>query len=246
MGVDKVYNIEDSSGRTTQKIIPPGDYFDSKGGYLGSDNINDKRIYITSKNDNTGLDSKDDYSLFNIPKGFYNKNGKVNRKVGQSTSVEITNLSYERRIEASAGILRYYYAEAGYNINELKSKSITDVSSNIGALAMTRFGGVTPTSEHLNKGEKDISVSYSSLGNVLNNGFDVINLFAHERGCHMSDAINYGAQLYKMDPEYRAYFFQIKHSSWRYVSPKFKKHVFYVGSPYLYPSQVKKYFGDIK
>jgi hypothetical protein len=160
---------------TGMSAEPPGDYFDKKGNYMGSDNINDKKIYIVGNNNPLGME----YNSFNTPSNFYNKNGEVNREVGQKNSTEITKLPFESRYNAAAGILNHYYTEAGYNLNELKSKTITMVPDNIpgGAFALTRLGGVTSYSDDLRAGEKDISVTYGHMGLDLNSCYDIMNLF---------------------------------------------------------------------
>ena len=139
-------------------MAPFGDYFDRLGNYMGSDKIKDKKIYIV--NSSKSPINTVETNAFNPPTNFYEKDGSVNREVGQKNSTSIAKLSLESRTQAAEGILNHYYNEAGYNLNELKAKTITDNPEN--GLALTRFGGVTPNSSHLKPGEKDISVTYVS------------------------------------------------------------------------------------
>lgn len=111
----------------------------------------------------------------------------------------------------------------------------------VSAMALTRVGGVTPNSNHLKAGEKDISVTYGHLGIDVNSGYDVMNLFSHETK-HMDDAIRFGKKMFSMDPEYRAYIHQVQDKTWKNVSREFKDHIWGVGAKYMYPSEQKKYF----
>lgn len=225
----------DPTGKSTED---PGDYFDTKGNYMGSDKINDKKIYIVNNNNSFNTQ----YSSFNPPANFYNKNGDVNREVGQKNSVNITNLPLESRLNAATNILNHYYTEAGFKLDELKTGSITKMPDNISAFAMTRFGGVTPNSEHLKPGEKDISVELGHLGLDMNTGFDVMNLFSHERGKHMDDLIQFGKKIYDLPFEQRAYMHQFQDKTWNNVSPEFRKHIQGVAPAYVHKLDYEKYF----
>ncbi len=226
-------NFVDPDGRA-----PFGDYFDNKGNYMGSDNINDKKIYIVSNN---SLFTPQ-YSAFNPPTNFYNKNGEVNREVGQKNSANITSLPVETRISVATNILNHYYTEAGYNLNELKAISITQMPIDISAMALTRLGGVTPNSGHLKPGEKDISVETGHLGFDMNTGFDIMNLFSHERGQHMNDLIKFGKKIYDLPFEQRAYMHQFQHKTWNNVSKEFRDHIQGIAPAYVHKLDYTKYF----
>ncbi|WP_306353669.1 hypothetical protein [Flavobacterium sp. '19STA2R22 D10 B1'] len=218
-----------------------GDYFDKNGQYLGSDNIDDKKIYITSNSNPLFL--KSDYSIFNTPKGFYNKNGSVNEAVAQKYSKDITDSSINRS-DVAGGILNHYYQEAGYNLKELKSGKIDDTSSSDQALASARLGGVTGRSGYLAEGEKAILVDYSALGRTVNNGYDILNLFSHERGKHIPDLLEGKISLGAWILENRATLHQLKSPTWEKTSPEFQKHIKVYQGYYLYPNEYQKYFNQ--
>lgn len=217
-----------------------GDYFNKNGTYLGSDNKNDKAIYITNT---TTLGGQ--ISPFNAPKGFYNNDGSVNEGIAQGVSKSVRQLAADDRIQAAGGIYNHYYQEAGYNLKELKSGKIDDTKGGWeSALSYTKLGGVTGNSNHLGKGERAVEISYGGLGLVLNNGYDVLNLISHEGGKHMEDLnmMSSGVSLGKWQLENRAALYQLQDSSWPKTSPEFKSHIKYNMSPYLTSEQVKKYF----
>jgi RHS repeat-associated protein len=214
-----------------------GDYFDSEGNYMGSDKVNDKKIYIVN-NPSSPLEMKK--NAFNPPANFYNKDGKVNREVGLKNSTEVGKLSLESRINVAEGILDFYYEQAGYNLNELKAKTITN--DPLSGMALSRFGGISPNSEHLKKGEIDISVSYGYMGTVFQNGYDIINLFSHERGQHIKDFLELGKGIYNTRFEYNAYMRQLQHESWKNTSQTYKDEIEQVAGQYVHYSEIKKYF----
>lgn len=233
---------------------PEGDYFDMKGNYLGSTERSRKHIYIV------GRDSfQNPYSSTNLPEGFYDKfvsfNGignVINLKIGGKNSRQIIELLKEEiTTELAEKILSYYYIDAGYDLNELKYKTITQVPDEIpgGAFALTRLGGVSSHSEKLKEGEKDISVNFAHLGIHIINGYDIINLFSHERGQHLEDLIKYKKSLWTVFPgryevERRAYMHQLKHKTWVKTSPEFKGHIWSVISSYVHPLEYGPYLKD--
>ncbi len=214
-----------------------GDYFDSEGNYMGSDSVNDKNIYIVN-NSNSPLEMKK--NAFNPPANFYNKDGTVNRNVGLKSSTEVTKLSLESRTNVAEGILNYYYTEAGYDLNELKAKTITDDPES--GMALSRFGGVTPNSSHLKNGEIDISVTYGHIGLGLQNGFDIMNLFSHERGKHVADFLELGKGIYDTRFEYTAYMHQFQDKTWKDTSQAYKDYIQQVAGKYVHYSETEKYF----
>jgi hypothetical protein len=214
-----------------------GDYFDSDGNYMGSDNVNDKRIYIVN-NSNSPLEMKK--NAFNPPSNFYNKDGTVNRIVGLKSSTEVNKLSLESRTNVAKGILNYYYTEAGYDLNELKAGTITDDPES--GMALSRYGGVTPNSSHLKYGEIDISVTYGHIGLGLQTGFDIMNLFSHERGKHVEDFLKLGKGIYDTRFEYTAYMHQFQDKTWRDTSQTYRDYIQQVAGKYVHYSETEKYF----
>jgi RHS repeat-associated protein len=215
-----------------------GDYFDSEGNYMGSDDVNDKKIYIVN-NPTSPLEMKK--NSFNSPANFYNKDGTVNRKVGLKSSTEITEInSLEDKGNFAEGVLNYYYEQAGYNLKELKANGITDDFES--GLALTRYGGVSTNSSDLKKGEIDISVTYGHLGIALQNGHDIINLFSHERGQHVEDYKKLGKGIYDTRYEYNAYMHQFQDKSWKATSPIYKEYIQSVAGKYIHHSETTKYF----
>lgn len=227
-----------------------GDYFDSKGFFLGSTKNSRKHIYIV------GRDSlQNPYSNTYLPQDFYDKQSSfngidniINLKIGQRNSKQIIYLSKEERTEVAEKIFNHYYIDAGYDLNELKYKTITQVPDEIpgGAFALTRLGGVSSHSEKLKEGEKDISITYPHLGIHIITGWDIINLFSHERGQHMEDLMKYKKTLWSVFPgpyevERRAYMYQLKHNTWIKTSPEFKGHIWSVISSYVHPSEYGPY-----
>jgi len=69
----------------------------------------------------------------------------------------------------------------------------------------------------LKPGEKAIEIEYSALGWTLINGYDVLNLISHERGQHMSDALDGNISLGKWKLENRATSHQLKHQTWQKI-----------------------------
>lgn len=77
-------------------------------------------------------------------------------------------------------------------------------------------------------------VAYYYLGDVLQNKYDLINLFWHERGGHGEDFIKneklgisplYSEDRDRISWEKRACSVQLKHCSWENTSPSFKTHM---------------------
>ena len=253
------YRIKSVDGNTnfqhvTLKITPSaeGDYFDMEGNYLGSTAKSNKDIFVL------GLDAfGKPYSMENIPKDFFDKQVSftdttgniVNLRAGAKYGTKVNKLEHETQILLAKNILSYYYTDAGYDINELKYKAITNIPRGVTAFALARYGGATPHSEDLKEGEKDISVNYLRLGSSIITGWDAINLFSHERAQHMEDLIKYKKEIYNVFPgpheiERRAYMHQVKHVTWVKTTPEFKKQIWYVIGDYVHPTEYKPYFTD--
>lgn len=252
------YRIKSVEGNTnfqhvTLKVTPSveADYFDMKGNYLGSTAKSDKNIFVL------GLDLVGvPYSMQNIPKDFFDKNVSftgngniVNLRAGAKYALKITDLAREMQGLVAKNILSYYYTNAGYDINELKYKAITNIPRGVVAFALARYGGATPNSEDLKEGEKDISVNFLRFGSSIITGWDAINLFSHERAQHMEDLIKYKKEIYTVFPgpykiEHRAYMYQVKHSSWVKTTPEFKKQIWYAISGFVHPTEYEPYFKE--
>lgn len=258
--MDITYRIKSVNGDTsfqhvTLEITPnvDGDYFDMQGNYLGSTANSQKKIYILGR-DFLG----NPYSRSNIPENFYDKQASfdgtgniVNLRAGTKYGTIITDLPKVTRMAVVQKVLSHYYADAGYDLNELKYKAITDIPDKIpgGTFALTRFGDATPHSEELKVGEKDVSVNFLHFGKNIITGWDAINLFSHERGQHMEDLIKYKETIYTVFPgpheiEHRAYMYQVNHVSWTKTTPEFKKQIWYVIGKYVHPTEYKPYFNE--
>ena len=82
-----------------------GDYFSSKGEYLGNDNIDDKKILIV-----------DDSMTGYVAPGFYNVDGSVNASFASNVSKNIAELDVASRINAAQGILNYYFEKIEFQL----------------------------------------------------------------------------------------------------------------------------------
>ena len=73
----------------------------------------------------------------------------------------------------------------------------------------------------------EIGIDYASFRSPLNNRWDFINLFRHERGSHGSDFLK--GLTYSSDKrgwESRATNFQVMDASWEKTSLEFKQHIY--------------------
>ncbi len=205
---------------------PEGDYFDMKGNYLGSTERSRKHIYIV------GRDSfQNPYSSINLPEGFYDKfvsfNGignVINFDIGSKCATIITDLSPETRRNVAEKIYNHYYQEAGYDLNRLKYKTITDATddpSNTG-YAVTKLGGVSKDSQYLKKNEADIRIVYGHIGQNFDTGYDIMSVCAHEH-YHLEELIKLGKDIFDNYQEDRAYRYQaFVDKNWNFVSIGFK------------------------
>ena len=115
--------------------------------------------------------------------------------------------------------------------------------SNFVATGLASVGGLTAPYPGLADGGKAISIEYSALGRVLNNGNDILNLISHERGQHIPDVLKYGMSLGKSTMENRATLHQLNDPTWRGTSSAFKDHIKYNQGGYLNSSEFIRYFG---
>ncbi|NRS90791.1 hypothetical protein HNQ02_003738 [Flavobacterium sp. 7E] len=259
----------------TLKITPnvEGDYFDMKGNYLGSTSQSKKNIYII------GRDSlRNPYSRSNLPQNFYDKQASfdgtgnvVNLQAGAKYGTIITDLSAVTRINVAENIYNHYYTEAGFDINRLKYKTITDATDLDRHLskteiqerndrytagrrdqlegtgfAITRVGGYKYFGEYLKELEAEISIHYWHLGKNFDTGYDIMSLCSHEHK-HLEDCINDVKNKTKINSEARAYYHQtMVDKNWKFISFRFKAG-YYKMTPVLEKlseEDLKKAFGD--
>lgn len=203
-----------------------GDYFDLKGNFLGSTEKSRKHIYIMGRDY-----LQKPYSSTNLPEGFYDKfvsfNGIgniINFEIGRKYVTIITDLSLETRINVVEKIYNHYYQEAGYDLNRLKFKTITDATldpSNTG-YAVTKLGGVSQDSEYLRDNEADIRIVYGHIGQNFDTGYDIMSVCAHEH-FHLEELIKLGKDIFDKYHEDRAYRYQaFIDKNWSFVSIGFK------------------------
>ena len=126
------------------------------------------------------------------------------------------------------GIGNYYYTEAGYNLNELENSSIT-LNADWQSVA---------SANDVNKNRLlEINITPNKFGSILNNKFDFINLFKHERGFH-------GARFLKGEKwngtpnqeqlwESEAYKGQMSDPSWTKTSKEFQNFIKQNAKTYL-------------
>lgn len=210
-----IHSVNGDTRFQDQRLVimsgPQGDYFDMKGNYLGSTEKSRKDIYIM------GRDSfQNPYSPTNLPEGFYDKfvsfNGIgniINFDVGRKYVTIITDLSLETRRNVAENIYNHYYQEAGYNLNELKFKTIIDATydpSNTG-YAVTKLGGVSKDSQYLKNNEADTKIVYGHIGQNFDTGYDIMSVCAHEH-YHLEELIKLGKDIFDKYQEDRAYRYQ--------------------------------------
>ncbi|OMQ11835.1 hypothetical protein [[Flexibacter] sp. ATCC 35103] len=277
--MDITLQIKEISGNTnfkqvSLKISNPveGDFFDVSGNYLGSTKQSKKEIYILGRDF-----IKNPYSRNNLPKDFYDKqvsfDGRgniVNSKIGGQYGTIITDLSIETKSKIVERIFNHYYTEAGFNLNELKYRTITDADDLDRHLdkaeiqrrndkytegrrlqlegtgfAITRIGGYTNYSDYLKKFEGEISICYSHLGFNFDTGYDIMSICAHEHK-HLEDCIKDLQNNTKINSENRAYTHQtLVDKNWPFVSFRFKAGMYFntPASSNMYKDDFKKAFG---
>lgn len=219
---------EDAPPKTLfEKMVAEGDFFDMSGNYLGSTSNSRKHIYIVGRDP-----FENPYSINDLPKEFFDKfvsfTGKgniVNTDTAKKYGTIITDLCPITRSNVAEKIYNHYYQEAGYNLNELKYKTITDAtndSSNTG-YAVTKLGGVSPNSQYLKKDEADIKIVYGHIGLNFDTGYDIMSVCGHEY-FHLQELINLREKIYDGYAEDRAYRYQVLvDKNWKNISIGFKK-----------------------
>lgn len=219
---------EDAPPKTLfEKIQVEGDFFDMSGNYLGSTANSRKHIYIVGR-DVVGIP----YIHGTLPKEFYDRDlsftGKgniVNVEAAKKYGTVITSLCPITRFNVAEKIYNHYYQEAGYSLNELKYKTITDATndpSNTG-YAVTKLGGVSPNSGYLKKEEAEIKIIYGHIGVNFDTGYDIMSVCGHEY-FHLQELIRLKKKIYDGYQEDRAYRYQVLvDKNWEQVSIGFKK-----------------------
>ncbi|HEY1194310.1 hypothetical protein [Flavobacterium sp.] len=258
--MDLTLRIKEINGATdfqniTLKISKPveGDFFDMSGNYLGSTKQSKKEIYILGRDF-----LRNPYSRTNLPRGFYDKqisfDGRgniINSKIGGQYGTIVTNLTIDTRLRLAEKVFNHYYIEAGYNLDELKYKTITDATNDPSGTgyAVTKLGGITSNSEYLKNGEADIKIVYGHIGLNLDTGYDIMSLCAHEHN-HLEDLFKYGKKyLNDMFPETKAYTYQtLVDKNWKFVSFRFRANLHSIGlaARTMYKEDYKKAFGDLE
>lgn len=253
--MDITYRIKSVNGDTsfqhvTLKVTSSaeGDYFDMKGNYLGSTSQSKKNIYIVGRDI-----LKNPYSMATLPKDFFDKQVSfdgigniVNLNAGAKYGTIITDLSDATRYNVAENIYNHYYTEAGFDLNRLKYKTITDASEDDTGFAITKFGGISPNSENLKKNEASISIVYQHLGKNLDTGYDIMSLCSHEHK-HLDEFIMYGKKMEDRYPETIAYTYQtLEDKNWKHVSLGFKSAIRPIAKRVMYQEDYNKAFGDKK
>jgi RHS repeat-associated protein len=211
----------------------PDDYFDEiSGDYLGSDH---------AQTDNVRFISKSNWDLYN----------SIQNESGLDMTSELQGLGkIANNVSEAMGmkILDHYYEEAGYNMYELDGKAI---QPNDGDFAETTF----------KNGGLKISVNHDEIGSgkngsLLNNKWDYINEFRHERGGHGTDFLNAVSQgknpLYNRSLDYwpwekTATNIQVNDPSWSKTSQNFKQNLYNTYGQYEYIIPIENryyYFGQ--
>lgn len=273
------YRIKEVDGDTsfqhvTLKVldIEEGDYFDMSGNYLGSTKNSKKKIFIIGRNP-----MGNPYSMSNLPEGFYDKQVSFNG-IGNIVNIEaakkygtiVTDLSVTTRINVAEKVYNHYFEEAGFSLNELKYKTITDADDlnrhiskaeikrrNDGwtegareklegtQFAITRVGGYTDYSTYLKDLEGEISIDYTQLGLNFDTGYDVMSICAHEHK-HLVDCISDVKNKTHINSERRAYTHQtLVDKNWKFVSFRFKAGLYFYDedAKSMDPEDYKKAFG---
>lgn len=280
--MDITLQIKEISGNTNFKQVAlkisnpvEGDFFDMFGNYLGSTKQSKKEIYILGRDF-----IKNPYSRSNLPKDFYDKQVSfdgwgniINSKIGGQYGIIVTDLSDETRLKVVEKIYNHYYTVAGFNLNELKYKTITDADAldrhldkaeikrrndkytegrrlqlEGAGFAITRIGGLTDYSEYLKKFEAEISICYSHFGKNFDTGYDIMSICGHEHK-HLEDCIKDLQNNTHINSENRAYTYQtLVDKNWKFVSFRFKAGYYFnsLAGANMYKDDLRKAFGNPK
>ncbi len=205
-----------SSGR-------PDDYFTKNDEYLGSD----KKYGSTT--DNIRIIDKKTWNYIE------NADATNEKKLDTLTNSNISttlqnyvvgvNFSYPEQEKSfkplAQGIANHYYKQTGYSLGELKDGNIylfSRYKDGNRPLANGSFGEMFG----LEKGKFNIGINPEDFGDKLNNKWDFVNIYIHERKSHGGD-FKKGIPYVPYSYEQRAYRMQMRHSSWRLTSPAFKR-----------------------
>jgi hypothetical protein len=192
----------------------PNDYFDKQTGErLGKDaDVNHDDVLLISKKD-------------------WEKSKKENSTSAISGSLTLKDtkepknfLSNEDKLFAK--IANYYYShDAGYDINELEKSSVI-LDRNIGMAEI----------EDSNKDFKlELKVNPRSFGSSLNNKYDFINMFRHERGSHGTKFLKGESFSYLKENQWEkeAYSYMMQDPSWGKTSFGFQDYIKDASTKYL-------------
>jgi hypothetical protein len=198
------------------EINDPNDYFDiNTGQKIGTD----KDLI----NNDVRLISKEDW---------VKKNG-ANSKVAVEGSISLKdakkpNYQWINKNKVLKEIGNSYFKEAGYSLNELENSSIT--------LKDDWFSVATTDDANQNK-LLEINISPNRFGSILNNKFDLINLFKHERGFHGARFLNgekwNGTPSQTQVWESEAYKGQMSDPSWPKTSQEFHSYIEQLAKTYF-------------
>lgn len=277
MGI--TYRIKEVDGDTsfqhvTLKVldIEEGDYFDMSGNYLGSTKYSKKKIFIVGRDS-----ARTPYFYGTLPNEFYDKDVSftgmgniINIEAAKKYGTIITDLSIPTRINVAEKIYNHYYTEAGYSLNELKFKTITDADnidrhlskveiakrnqkwtegarrSNEGTgFAITRVGRYSNYSGYLKELEAEISIGYGHIGCNFDTGYDIMSICSHEHK-HLEDCIEDVKNKTHFNSETRSYTHQtLVDKNWKFVSFRFKAGLYLLSLAYenMFPEDFEKAFG---
>jgi hypothetical protein len=188
----------------------PNDYFDpNTGKHLGKDN--------DLENDNVLIIEETTFNQI-TEHGNLDPTDKLKSASKNLKQATLTN-------EAKAGIANYYYTEAGYDLNELSFNPEYNNTRQENSVQITDRWDVASAKRVRDKLE--IAIDYASFRSPLNNRWDFINLFRHERGSHGSDFMK-GLKFSgnEIEWESRATNFQVTDASWVKTSLEFKQHIY--------------------
>lgn len=182
-------------------------------------------------------------------------------------------MSRKTRFSTSQNIYNHYYIEAGFDLNRLKYKTITD-SDDLNrhlsefeikdrnekytsgrreqlegtGFAITRVGGYANFGEYLKYMEVEISIGYDHLGKNLDTSYDIMSICSHEHK-HLEDCLYDVENKTKINSETRAYQHQtLVDENWKLTSFRFKAGLYKL-SPVIrvmYKEDIEKAFGDKK